>query len=112
MCQNYKFGTGCTYGNKCFFRHVEADEKPNKRSKEGGAKGSVALLKESIQLGCVSQDSHPRKSTLRKEGKHDLGLFVTVQFLEDTLAVLPHGKLFEEHGHSYEWASSQKQRLI
>ena len=32
-------------------------------------KGSVALLKESIQLGCVSHDSHPTKSILRKEEK-------------------------------------------
>ena len=44
------------------FRHVEAEEKPSKKSKKGGAKGSVALLKESAQLGCVSQDSYPRKS--------------------------------------------------
>ena len=69
VCQNYKFETGCTYGNKCYFRHVEADETPNKKSKKGGAKRSVALLKESIQLGCVAQDSHPRQSTQRKEGK-------------------------------------------
>ena len=34
-----------------------------------GAEGSVALLKESTQLGCVSQDSHPRESMLREEGK-------------------------------------------
>ena len=30
VCQNYKSKTGCTYGRKCFFRHVEADEKPSK----------------------------------------------------------------------------------
>ena len=46
----------------CFFRHVEAEEKSSKKSKKGGAKGSVALLKESAQLGCVSQDSYPRSS--------------------------------------------------
>ena len=45
-----------------FFRHVEAEERPSKKSKKGGAKGSVALLKESTQLGCVSQDSYPKKS--------------------------------------------------
>ena len=53
----------------CFFRHVEAEEQPSKKSKKGGAKGSVALLKESTQLGCVSQDSYPRKSILHDEGK-------------------------------------------
>ena len=30
------------------------------KSKKGGTKGSVALLKESAQLGCVSQDSYPK----------------------------------------------------
>ena len=42
VCQNYKSETGCKFGRTCFFRHVEAEEKPNKKSKEGGAKGSVA----------------------------------------------------------------------
>ena len=39
---------------------------------------------------------------------HDLDLFVTVQLLEDTPAVLSLGKLCEEHGYSYEWVSGQK----
>ena len=43
---------------------------------------------------------------------HDLGLFVTVQLLEDTPAVLSLGKLCEEHGYSYEWVSGQKPHLI
>ena len=51
------------------FDIVEAEEKPSKKSKKGGAKGSVALLKESTQFGCVSQDSYPRKSIPRKQGK-------------------------------------------
>ena len=38
---------------------------------------------------------------------HDRDLFVTVQLLEDTPAILSLGKLCEE-GHSYEWASGQK----
>ena len=54
--------SGCKYGDKCHFRHLEADGQPSNKSKKGGAKGPVALLKESIQLGCVSQDSYPRKS--------------------------------------------------
>ena len=37
---------------------------------------------------------------------HDLELFVTVQLLEDTLA-LSSGKLCEEHGYTCEWASGQ-----
>ena len=42
---------------------------------------------------------------------HDLDLFVTVQILDDTLAVLSLGKFCEEHGSSYEWASGQKPHL-
>ena len=48
--RNYKSDKGCVNGNKCHFRHVEAQGKPNKRSKKGGAKGSVALWKESMVL--------------------------------------------------------------
>ena len=43
---------------------------------------------------------------------HDLDLFVTAQILEDTPAVLSLGKLCEDHGYSYEWASGQKPHLI
>ena len=34
MCQNYETGPGCKFGDKCPFRHVEADSQPVKgRSK-------------------------------------------------------------------------------
>ena len=69
-------------GDKCHFDHVETDGKPNKKSKKGGAKGSIALLKESTQLGCASQDSYSRKSILRDEGK--LGSKHAVQFSKGT----------------------------
>ena len=39
------------------------------KSKSSGGEGSIALLKESIQLGGVSQDSCPRKSFQRDLGK-------------------------------------------
>ena len=42
---------------------------------------------------------------------HDLNLFVTVQLLKETPAVLSLGKLCEDHGYSYEWVSGQKPRL-
>ena len=42
---------------------------PVKKSKKSGGKGSVALLKETIQLGCESQDYPWRKSILREVGK-------------------------------------------
>ena len=60
---------GYICGDQCHFRHVEAEGKLSKRSKKGGAKGSVALVKKSTQLGCVSQDSHPRKPFEREPGR-------------------------------------------
>ena len=49
--------------------------------------------------------------TLKQEKYHDLDLFVTVQILDDTPAVLSLGKLCEERRFSYEWASGQKPHL-
>ena len=43
---------------------------------------------------------------------HELDLFVTVQILEDTPAVPSLGKLCEDHGYSYEWASGQKPHCV
>ena len=42
---------------------------------------------------------------------HDLNLFVTVQLIEETSAVLSLGKFCEDHGYSCEWVSGQKPRL-
>ena len=42
---------------------------------------------------------------------HGLDLFVMVQLLDDTPAVLSFGKLFEEHGYSHVWTSGQKPHL-
>ena len=43
---------------------------------------------------------------------HDLELFLTVQLLRETPAVLSLGKLCSEHGYSHEWANGQKPHLI
>ena len=37
----------------------------------------------------------------------ELDLFVTVMFLEETLAVLSLGKVCEDHGFSYHWTGGQ-----
>ena len=42
---------------------------------------------------------------------HDVNLFVTVQVLEETPAVLSLRKLCEDHGYSHERVSGQKPRL-
>ena len=67
LCLNYKSEKRCVHGDKCHVRHVEAERKPSKKSRKSGAKGSFALLKESIQLGCVSQASYPRKFNVNQE---------------------------------------------
>ena len=72
MCRNYKSETGCIKGNKCQFRHVEAEEKPSKELKKGGAKRLIG----------VSQDTHPRRSIPRRQGK--LGSNHTVKFSKST----------------------------
>ena len=42
---------------------------------------------------------------------HDLDLFVTVQSLDETPAVLSLGKLCSEHGYSNEWINGETPRL-
>ena len=69
VCQNYKSQSGCKYGEKRQPRHKDAEEMPSKKSKKGSANGSVASLKEKVQIGCASQESFPQKSILRKVGK-------------------------------------------
>ena len=56
VCQNDISESGCKFGDNCLFRHTEADRQPSKKLKNSGVKGSVALLKESKPLGCVSQE--------------------------------------------------------
>ena len=68
VCQNYKSETGCTYGNKCFVRHDETDEKPTKKSKKGGAKGSVVEGVFTVGVVCLMILIRKRPS-LWKEGK-------------------------------------------
>ena len=42
----------------------------------------------------------------------ELDTFLTMKVLENTPAVLSLGKLFDEHGYSYEWINGQKPHLI
>ena len=42
---------------------------------------------------------------------HDPNLFITVQFFEETPAVVSPGKVCEDHGYSHELVSGQKPRL-
>ena len=70
----------------------------SKKSKKNDAKGSVALLKDSFQLGCVSQDAHPSKSMLRNG--RQLGSNRAVTFSKGTWA--PDRKFGNERVHREE----------
>ena len=48
----------------------------------------------------VTADGEVQTNEEAKVYDHDLDLFVTVQTLDDTLAVLSLGKLCEEHGYT------------
>ena len=67
-CSFYKSAEGCKFGDKCAFAHRRVEEQPTKKSKRSGNKSAVALLKETKNLGCVSQDVEPPRSSsiLRK----------------------------------------------
>ena len=64
VCHSYKSGNRCIYGHRS--RHADGEEKPSKRSKKESAQGAVAILRQNKVQGCVSQNSDPRKSILRK----------------------------------------------
>ena len=51
------------------FDTLRPDVQPSKKLKKSGVKGSVALFKNSIQFGCVSQEIYRREDILRKTGK-------------------------------------------
>ena len=97
VCQNYMTESGCKFCTNCIFRHKEVDSQPTKKPKKSGGKGSVALLKNSRQSGCVFQDSEPpkSKSILRKSTK-SLGSKRSVHFSKGTLR---HSKFWERKVH-------------
>ena len=68
QCLFCKSQNGCRFGEKCSHAHRQVDEQPSKKPKKNGDKSAVAMLNITRQLGCVSQDMEPPKSTtiLRK----------------------------------------------
>ena len=62
-------------------------------------------------LWCLQPMEKCIQTTKHKYTFRDLNLFVTVQLLEETPAVLSLGKLCEDRGYSYEWVSGQKPPL-
>ena len=67
-CVFYKTKEGCKFVERCSFAHRWVQEQPSKGLKKNGFSGAVASLKETENLGCVSQDMLLRRSSsiLRK----------------------------------------------
>ena len=68
---------------------------PSTKPKKSGGRGTVALLKETVQMGCVFQGSPQKKSILREIEK--LGSNHTVKFSKGTMR---HAKIRERKGPS------------
>ena len=66
VCCDYMSGNRCIHGSNCLYQHVDAEEKPSKKSKKESTQGAIAILKEKKVQGCVSQNSDPKKSILRQ----------------------------------------------
>ena len=68
VCLFYKTENGCKFRDECSYAHRQVDEQPSKKSKKNGDRLAVSMLKNTRQLGCVSQDMEPPKSSsiLRK----------------------------------------------
>ena len=81
-------------------------------SEKDSSSGELETLRKSRNpTTVVTADGDVQTIEEARENVHDLDLFVTVHLLEDTPAVLSLGKLCEEHGYTYERASSEKPQL-
>ena len=63
----------------------------------------------STTLMTANGEVQTREEATEHVKKHNL--FVTVMLLEETPAVLPLGKLCEDHGYTYHWTSGRKPQL-
>ena len=94
-CLFYKSENGCTLENKCSYAHRQVDEQPGKKSKKNGVRSAVAMLKITRQLGCVSQDMAPSKSSsILRNSSNILKPIRCVQF---TKAVLRHSDIRDQN---------------
>ena len=94
-CFFYKSENGCRFGNQCSCAHRQVDEQPSRRFKKNGDKSAVAMLKITRQLGCVSQDMEPPKSssTLRKSSN----VLKPIRCVQFTKAVLRHANIRDQN---------------
>ena len=81
------------------------------RKKDLSSDEMVTLRRSRTPTVVVTANGEVRTNEQAQVYVHDLGIFVTVQLLEDTPAVLSLGNLCEEHEYSCEWVSGQPPRL-
>ena len=60
-CLFHKSESGCRFGIKCSYAHLQVDQQPSRRSQKDGHRSAVAELKITRQLGCVFEDMEPPK---------------------------------------------------
>ena len=93
-CLFYMSENGCRFGDKCSYAHRQVDEQPSKRSKKNGDRIAVAVLKNTRQLVCVSQDMEPPKSSsILGKSSNILKPIRCVRFTE---AVLRHANIRDQ----------------
>ena len=94
-CLFYKSENGCRFGEKCSSAHRQVDEQPGKRSKKNGDKSAVAMLKSTRQLGFVSQEMEPPKSSsIFRKSSNILKPIRCVRFTE---AVVRHANIRDQN---------------
>ena len=81
------------------------------REKDSSSEELDTLRKSGKRTTVITANEEVQTKEEAQVHVHDLELFVTVQILDDTPAVLSLGKLSAEHGCTYEWASGQKPHL-
>ena len=91
-CLVYKSESGCRFREKCSSTHHQVEEQPSKRCKKNGA---VAKLKITRQLGCVSQDMEPPKSSsiMRKSSN----ILKPIRCVRFTKAVARHADMGDQN---------------
>ena len=94
-CLFYKSENGCRFGEKCSFADRQVDEQPGKRSQKNGDKSAMAMLKITRQLGCVTQDMEPPKSSsiLRKSSN----IRKPIRCVQFTKAVVRHANIRDKN---------------
>ena len=81
-------------------------------SKKDLSSGELETLKKALKnKTVVTANGEVQTNEEAQVCVHDLHIFVTVQLLEDILAVLSLGKLCKEHGYTYEWPSAREPLL-